>query len=177
MGFNLIADIIASVTGGLFQFEKSTIVATALLNSPAFILASYIRSEGIGSLTDPGDDNDWPLYVSYMPDSLSVKNDCGTLYDTSGFKDGRLMSSKVIEHYGIQLRIRSRTANDGWSKAEEVSVILDTVSNDTIVIGANEYLIYNIKRMGPVISLGVEEGTKNRKLFTVNFLVTLKRIT
>ena len=148
----------------------------ALLTSPAFTLASYIIENAIGVMTDPADEDDWPLYVSSMPDEPDIETNLGVLYNTTGIKDGRLMSGVVIKHYGIQLRIRSNIYTIGFAKAETIMVALDSVFPDTIVIDAVTYRIYNVKRMSSVIALGIEKGTKGRFLFTVNFLVTLKRI-
>ncbi len=168
--------VIPAVTGGVFSYVRGLTIDNALLTSPAYILASYIIEQAIGSMTDPVDDNDWPLYVSRMPDGSDIKTNCGTLYDTSGLKDGRLAEGTVIQHYGLQLRIRSDTHLVGWAKAEAIAIALDGVSNEVLAVGSYNYQIYNIRRMGPVISLGMEIGTKARRLFTVNFLVTLKRI-
>ena len=169
--------MISAITGGVFSFVRVFSVSATLLTTPAYILASYIIEENIGSMTDPADSGDWPLYISYMPDGFDIETDCGSIYDTSGIKDGRLMIGPVIEHYGIQLKIRSDVHITGWSKAEAIASALDGVVDDLIEINSVEYRIYNIKRTGPVISLGMELGTKGRRLFTVNFLVTLKRVT
>jgi len=177
MPYNLIAKTIPAVTGGLFDFEAVTIPAAALLQTPAAILAAYIIDQGIGSMTDPADDLDWPLYIAFTPDNDNTKTDLGVVYDTTGLKDGRLMvSGEVVEHQGVQIKIRSRTHLDGWNKLDAISRSLDAVFNDTVIIGANEFLIQNIKRSGLIIPLGVEKGTKNRRLFTANFLLTLGRI-
>ena len=177
MSYNLISgDIIGSITGGVFEYSKSFDVLDSLQTSPAYILASYIVENSIGFMTNPVNEDDWPLYISYMPDGSDIKTNCGSVYDTSGLKDGRLMEGQVIQHYGIQLRIRCDTHTTGWAKAEAIASALDAIVNDTVTIGSVEYRIYNVSRSGPVISLGMEEGTKERRLFTVNFIVTMKRI-
>jgi hypothetical protein len=86
------------------------------------------------------------------------------------------MVGPVMVHYGIQLRIRSQKHIDGYAKAEEIAAALDAIANGTITISAKDYVINNISRNGPPISLGAEKGTTNRRLFTVNFSVTMKRI-
>ena len=177
MSYALISgEVIPAVTGGVFSFFRTLTDSDTLLTSPAFILASYIIEQTIGSMTDPADSSDWPLYVSFMPDSSGVKTDAGALYDTSGIKDGRLMEGQVIQHYGIQLSIRSNTHVAGWAKAEAIASALDAVLNDSVIIDSVEYQIINITR-SLVISLGAEPGTKERRMFTVNFVVTMKRIT
>lgn len=176
MGYTLIGeDVIPAVTGGVFGFARTLTVSDTLLTSPAFVLVSYIIEQMIGDMTDPVDDSDWPLYVSYTSDTSDVKTDLGVMYDTTPVKDGRFMEGPVQQHYGIQLKIRSKDHIVGITKAEEISSVLDAVVNETITVGVYEYQIYNISR-GTVISLGSEPNTKNRRLFTVNFLVSMKRI-
>lgn len=175
--YNLIADTIPAVTGGLFNFSVGVpVVTTSLLSTPALIMSTYIIAEGIGSMTLPDDGNDWPLYDSKTPDFKGVKTDLGVVYDTPGIKDGRLMAGEVIVHHGLQIRIRSGAHVDGWTKLEDIAVQLDNVKNATVTVGANDYLINNVSRTGPVIPLGAEPGTKERRIFVTNFLVTLKRI-
>ncbi len=178
MAYNLISgNIISAITGGVFSFVRSFTVSDSIQTSPAYVLASYIIDQAIGVMTDPDDGLDWPLYVSYSPDHQEAKTDIGTVYDTTGLKDGRFMEGPVVQHYGVQLRIRSDLHTIGWAKAEAIAVALDAVHNQNITINAVEYQIQNVSRTSPVISLGIEKGTKNRRLFTVNFMVTLKRIT
>jgi len=177
MSYTLISgEIIPAVTGGVFAYEQVFTTSDSLQTSPAYILASYIIAEAIGSMTDPVDDDDWPLYVSYMPDSSDIKTNCGCVYDTSGVKDGRLMEGPVTQFFGIQLKIRCSSPINGYAKAEAIAIALDAVVNDTVTIDSVVYKIKDVGRTSPVISLGVEEGTKNRRLFTVNFIVTLKRV-
>jgi hypothetical protein len=177
MSYNVVASLVPAVTGGLFDFSRSTTALGTLLTSPAYILATYITDNAIASMTDPEDADTWPLYVSYMPDSPGSKNNAAAFYDTSGDKDGRLIrDGEVIQHYGIQLMVRSVTHVVGWAKTEEIASALDVLSNVTVTVGVYEYQFYNFTRTSPVISLGVEEGTKNRRLFTMNFIITIKRI-
>ncbi len=176
MGFVRIADRIPSVTGGLLNFIRVSVMSDILINSPASILAAYIIDQAIGAMTDPDDGNDWPLYVNIAPDGTGIKTNIGSMYDTPGVKDGRRMEGAITDHYGIQLRIRSADDIEGYTKAEILGVSMDTIRNNTVTIGANEYELQNISRQGPVISLGIEKGTTGRRLFTVNFLTMIKRI-
>ena len=146
-----------------------------LLTSPADILAQYIIAQGIADMTNPSAGNDWPLYTSYMPDGDTIKTDIGVMYDTPGFKDGRLMEGLTIQKYGVQLKTRSQKHIEGWSKAELIAATLDDVDGGAITIDSITYEIQNVSRQGPVIPLGVEKGTTNRRLFAVNFLLTIKR--
>ena len=170
---------IAAMTGGVFLTTSNITTTTrsqTLLVSPALILSTYLIGEGL--VDDPvgSASPTWPIYVSRMPDTTDVKTDCVSIYDTSGLKDGRLMIGPVIKHYGIQIKIRSDSHDEGWVKAEALSVELDAIRNQIVMVGSTEYQVYNVKRMGVIIPLGAELGSKGRLLFTANFLVTLKRI-
>ncbi len=153
--------------------------STVLTTSPAFILYKYITDNDIGSMTDPSDALALPLYVSYIPDSIGTKTDLGSLFDVPGVKDGRLMTTgEVIPHHGIDLKIRSRDYVTGWAKAEEIATALDLLKNVIVTISSVTYQFDNISRNSLVNSEGVEtKGTRKRYMFSVNFIVTLKRIT
>ena len=175
MSYSLIGGkVIPAVTGGVFAFTRVFSTSDTLLVSPAVILAEYIRDQE--TMSDPGDNTDWPLYISYMPDSVDIDSDCGAIYDTTPIKDGRLMIGPVIQHYGIQIKIRSISHSIGWLKAENIITNLDAINYTLITIDGEEYQMNAVKRIGHIIPLGIELGTKDRQLFTVNFLVTLKRV-
>jgi len=170
--------IISGITGGVFDFSRVLTAGGVLEVTPAYILASYIIQEGVGDMNDPDSSLGaiWPLYVSYMPDGKNIQTNCGTLYDTSGIKEGRLMEGEVVEYHGVQLRIRSGEYNEGWAKVEEIVKALDTVRNEIITVSDVEYKICNVMRSGPPVSLGVERGTQGRRLFVANFLLALQKV-
>jgi len=146
-----------------------------LLTSPATILATYIIEQAL--MSNPVEEADWPLYISYMPDSSDVKTNCGAIYDVPGLKNGRLMSGTVIQHYGVQLKLRSDDYITGWAKMESIVTNLDTIHNVEVEITSGEnYQISNVTRVEPIAPLGIEKGTKGRRLFVNDFLVTVKEI-
>ena len=177
MGYTLISDDeIASMTGGVFLFTRTLTVSDTLLTSPAYILGSYLIEEEIGSMTDPVDVDDWPLYVGFMPDGSGIKTELCSIYDTSPQKDGRSMEGPVFQHYAMQLKIRSDDYVMGYAKLEEIASDLDAIHNETITISDAEFQIQNITRSG-VIPLGMEPSSKKRFLFTVNLVVAMRRVT
>lgn len=168
---------IAVATCGVF-YTVTTSVGTGsnqLEASPASILAEYIR-EILATMTDPSDKDTWPLYIGHMPDGRDVQADCGAVYDTTGIKDGRLMSGVVPMHFGIQLRIRALDYEIGYAKIEDVAADLDTVVNAELTFNGNDYLIQNVSRTSLVIPLGIDGGTKRRFLYTINFMLTMKKV-
>lgn len=170
---------IASMTGGVFftttTSDRSTTGSNKLLTSPASILAYYIINNLL-KMTDRDDREDWPLYTSFLPDGDNVKSNSGAVYDTTGIKDGRLMTGEVPQHPGTQLKIRSKSYEVGYIKIEDIASALEEVVGETIVMDTGIYLLSNISRTSPVISLGLDGSDKRRFLFTVNFLMTVKNI-
>jgi len=143
-----------------------------LLISPASILTAYIRDQGL--MSDPADGNTWPLYISYLPDG--VENNAGSVNNTQGVKDGRLMLGTVIQHHGLELIIRSTVHNTGWAKMEAIATNIDSMLRTTITVDGEDYEIHSIKRDGIIETLGSESGTKKRQLFKSRFLMTVKII-
>ena len=165
---------VSGVPSGLSNTVIGWVVSSDLTfdNSPAFILASYLISS-ISKMTSPSDRDTWPLYTAHLPDGSNVESNAGCIYDTPGIKDGRLMSGPVVDHPGIQIKIRSLDHQIGYAKADELSKALDEISYFSIVVNTVTYQIRNASRLTPVTFIGVEEGTKRRDLFTVNYLTTV----
>jgi hypothetical protein len=171
-------DLMAAISNGVFELVEETFTPEAsdsFGNSPAAIIASYIIAQALAS--SPVTIQDWPIFISSMPDGYEVKSDCVAIYDTPGELQGRLMIGRVIQRYGIQIKVRAIDAQEGFAKAEAVAVCLDSLRNEDIGVGEDTFRIRNASRTTPVTPLGAEEGTKRRFLFTVNFLISLMKIT
>lgn len=140
--------------------------------SPAIIISKYLIQEGI--FTDPTLGNPWPVYVSTTPDGDNVDAKVGTVYDTSGAKDGRLMSGTNVFHWGIQVRIRTDDYDEGYNKLVAAAALLELVENVTITINSVDYIMNSITQTTDVVPLGPEDNTKRRDLMTINFLATIK---
>lgn len=165
-------NVIPAVTGGVFDFTTVTETpSNTILNSPAYILASYLIENGIADVTHPDSNDDWPLFVSRTPNKPT---NCCVIYDTTPNKDLRYMSGQVIEHYGLQMKVRSNSHIEGWVKLETLNKMIDEINNDVIIVNDIEYLIQNVSRNSGVISLGAEEDAPERRLFTSNYLMTLR---
>jgi hypothetical protein len=142
--------------------------------SPASVLAQWIINQAY--MTLPSSGTTWPLYISYLPDGDDVEDDCGAIYDTTPIKDGRLMSGPIVQHYGVQLTIRSTGYDDGWDKINAISAAMDAINLVTVTRNSVDYLLETVTRTG-VNSLGVEpDTTKRRYLFTANFVLTMREI-
>ncbi len=169
-------NIIAVATCGIFTSKLTGTGSNQLAASPAYILAQYIV-DVLGLMGETTEDT-WPLYVNHLPDdrSSSVEDNCGAIYDTTGVKDGRLMEGPVPQHFGIQLRIRSLGNQAGYVKIEGIAAAMDEVVRVELSLSSGDYVIQNVSRTSPVVPLGIEGGTKRRFLFTINFLVTMRKV-
>jgi len=168
-------NMVSAATGGVLISKMIGTGSNQLLASPAYILSQYIIEE-LATMTTPSDGSDWPLYVNHMPDGKDAIDNCGTLYDTTGTKDGRLMSGVVPQHFGIQLRIRSLGNQAGYVKIEDLAAAMDGVRSVEFTLDGEDYIIQNVSRTSSVIPLGIEGGTKRRYLFTINFLVSMRKV-
>lgn len=168
-------DFVAVGTGGVLTAKLVGTGSNQLLASPAYILSKYII-DVLETMTIPSVGGIWPLYISHLPDDKDVADNCGAIYDTTGVKDGRLMSGEVPQHFGIQIMIRSLGNQAGYVKIEDVAADMDAVLNVELSLDSGDYIIQNVSRTSPVISLGIEGGTKRRFRFTVNFLMTIKKV-
>ena len=166
-------NLIANITGGVFT---GAVVAYSdndyLLDSPASVLASYIVGASLMSI--PSEDDVWPLYVSTLPEGV---DEAGAIYNTTPVKDGRVMDGgDTLQHYGVEIIIRALTEEAGWGRCVLIAEDLDTIFNETVIRDTVSYQICNISRVGGVNSLGQEEGTKRRRMFSMNFIMDLKEL-
>lgn len=147
-------------------------MAGLLANSPADIAQALLVSLGV--VSNPTLNQAWPAYVSMEP---STPDDCVTVKDTAGKDDGRTMvDGERQEHHGFQVRIRGSTHLEGFAKANAVQIALDQqVLGATVTIGAHTYVVYAVST-SPVLSLGKEQGTSKRSLFTINCTAALRQI-
>lgn len=173
-------------SGETYGYEGTTYLGTfgvapvilpgALENSPAKILQEYLIQNSIEDMTDPVDNNAWPLYVGYMPDGVKAKTDIASAYDTPGIKDGRQMDGEVNEHYGVQIKVRSDDYLEGYLKAQALGVATESISRAEVTIDSDSFLLQNVSIQGPVVPLGREKGTSGRMFFTINLLLTIEKI-
>ncbi len=168
-------NLMAVVTAGGFYFTPLSRVTEGtpeLGVSPASIIAYYIINT-LGKMSDPSSGSAFPLWISHMQDKPS---NAGAIYDTSGIIEQRQMSGLVPTHQGIQIKIRALSYETGYAKIEDIASALDEVFDESVEISAEEYVLQNIGRSSPIVPLGIEGGTKRRFLFTINYLLTLRKI-
>lgn len=141
-----------------------------MTDSPARILAEHLIVEEY--LSHPETNDSWPVFVGMMPDA-EVSDVCASVYDTTPVKAFRMISGEGTKwNWGIQIRFRCMDYSTGWDKASSISSFLDSITRETVQVGANNYTIDTFVVESPVLSLGKEEGTE-RLLFTLNGIIWL----
>lgn len=139
-------------------------------HSPADILAEALVTLGLAAW---GNVAAWTMSVGSMPEAPANRV---SLSDTTPKQDGRLMVGTVIEHPGIQVRVRATKQPVGWLKASSIAAALDNMKNVQVVLEGRTYTIQNASRSGGVIPLGPELET-GRLLWTINATLTLREET
>lgn len=158
----------------IIDLLESYTTTDVLTDNPAAIIAHYLT--GLALMSVPGA-GDWPLYISHLPDGDNVEDNAGAIYNTTPVKDGRWMvDGSRMQHYGVQITIRSLTEEEGWDKCNILAGQLDIVHNAQTIFDGTTYEIHNVTNPGGINSLGEEIGTKRRKLFTMNFLVSMSKL-
>lgn len=145
----------------------------SLTHSPARIIATMLEDLGEGTLASSGT-GDWRIAYAQEPDN---PDDMITVYDTTGIIHGRAHTSgEVFQSYGIQVKVRSADHDSGYTKAKSIATAFDeTVKYAGVTIGASQYRVYAISKRGSVITLGTEEPTSDRRIFTINALASLRQ--
>ena len=139
--------------------------------SPAEVLHYYLISQGL--FTSPSAKGDFPLFITTLPGGKDVEK-AGCVSDTSFIKDGRLMTGETIIHPGIQIRIRTRTFEEGWMKMRAIASLLEMVHNLSIVISADDYYtLYNVSQTSAILPMGQDPETR-LFLFSINYITTIK---
>jgi len=142
-----------------------------MTHSPEDIIKQLLIDLSLG--TTPADAGSWPIYSLQEPntdDNLIV------VYGTEGRLHGRnSVTSKMAEHYGIQIAIRSNSPTAGHTKANAVAVAIDqTASLNAVTITSSVYVIHSVNRVSGPINAGTEPDSK-RYLTTINALTSIRQ--
>lgn len=141
-------------------------MSTALLHSPADMIAQLLVDLGLGTSPTADPLGAWPVYVDQEP---ATPDNCITVYDTSPQSDGRSMiDGETFQHFGFQVRVRGITHKIGYAKAEAIRVMLNENSYDkTVHLDLSHYLIHCINGT-TLLRLGKNTPSDKRSLYTIN---------
>lgn len=151
-------------------------MANTILHTPAEILRAALVLKGLGVAPASGTTSNWPCYFDAEPDS---PDGVITVYDTTGIVHGRAqVTGKVLEHYGVQIRVRAKTANECFVKIDEVRKTLSdeaTFSQVTVTVGGTTYNIPSMGDIGNIIPLGKDKPTSLRSVCVFNGTLTIRK--
>ena len=112
----------------------------------------------------------WPVFISRLPKS-PIAALC--VYDSIVALDGRIQQSgEVIEHPGIQIRVRDDKYPDGYAKAKEAREALDGFKKTIVTHDSISYTIHTVKRTTGILPLGENPETSAME-FTINAIITI----
>lgn len=137
-------------------------------HSPADILRHALVGAGVATL--PSAAGAWPCYVGHLPADAADNALC--VYDTTGRRDGRLMSGQSITHPGWQVKVRAKDHPTAWAKAGEVKTALDAIHNLAVAIAPENYTVAAVTQTTDVLTLGQEQDARRREQVTVNGTLT-----
>lgn len=127
-----------------------------------------------------GGSTGWGISYVKMPAGTG-NNKFVTCQGTTPVIDGSIIidkaTKKVFEQKreGIQIRVRSTSYDEAWSKSEAIREALIGVLEQTIVVDSISYLIHNFQMTTGITYIGQEE-TANREHFTSNWLFTVSEL-
>ena len=154
-------------------FYVSTSSASVIV--PSAIISQYLIST-VSLFSAVSAATTWPLFKTSLPDGRNINDDAAAVWDTSPELQSKQMDGDLVQRYGVQLMIRSKSYNDGWEKASIVHNAFQTVNRIDEVIGGTTFRINNISAGSGVVSLGTERTNKQRYLFSINILATIKEL-
>lgn len=146
-----------------------------LTHSPARVLASALIQRGLGTTPLTGGGSSWPIHYASEPPTPDAVI---TVFDTEGVVRGRTMGDgEQQEKHGVQVRVRAGTHKIGFSKINTLCVALDQdVYQDFVNIEGSQYLIHCVSDRTAINHLGKDTQTNKLDVFTVNALVTVRKI-
>ena len=153
-------------------------MTNALNHSPAVIIQQLLIGMGFG-ISPPEesawDGSDWLIFATNEPDA---PDNVITVYDIAGTDHGRIMySGELQQHYGFQVRIRSRTHNVGWLKADTIRRgMAEDVLRAYVAVGSDTYFLQCVANISQVLTLGKDKPMGKRSLFTVNAVSAIRKV-
>ena len=148
-------------------------VTSSMALVPSSVMAQYVISTlGLFNASLPS--AEWSLYQAFLPDSDAIEDDVAAIFDATPYTQGKHMQGALDQRYAIEFLIRSTSYDTGFKKAKTLLDSLQNKSQVSETIGGNTFIIENISSVTGVTSLGTERSSKQRFIFSVNLLVTIK---
>lgn len=150
-------------------------MVNVLDHTPADIVRALLVQLGEATEAEATPLGDWPCYATREP---NMPDNCVSTFDTVGRDGGRIMQSgELLYNYGFQVRVRAVSLTVGWLKMDAIrKALAESVSLTTVAVGADRYLIHCVCNIGPALPLGTDSPKTNRRLFTTNALLTVRKL-
>lgn len=131
--------------------------------SPAQLVLNYLLSVGMVSDTSTAN---WFCTIGGIP---TEPDNCVNITDYGSVLDGRYTNTgEHVEHPLIQIWVRSKTYQTGYTKITDIKNALSVLKNEVIIMSEDKNDIINAFSLtSGIIFLGREEY-KNRYNFTIN---------
>lgn len=143
-----------------------------IAHPPSVLVKEYLIAQAVG--VDPTTStDDYPIYVSVLPDDESVKDKALAVIDTTPvLQEEWLRNGQWWLRYGIQIIIRDDTYPNGFSKMKAVLDALDSLKYTSLTYDSVTYQIRSFRRTSQ-FALGQEADKRRRQTFTVNGLLSV----
>lgn len=117
------------------------------------------------------DNDDWPVFDTNMPDR---PDDCIVVTDTDPLLHGRThVDGETQEHFGIQVKIRTKSPVLGYQKLAAISHSFDKdILRFPVDVGPNHYTVQAVSRRTGIIKMG-KEPVSARHLWAINCITSI----
>lgn len=146
---------------------------------PSTLFTQILQEENLAS-TDPA--ADWFPFLAFLPEGTPAKDRAISVTDYSGLPDGRILrTGEVIEHPGIQIRVRSRRYEEGYSKIKAIQTTMDAILRRLVQIKDDKgdvletWLVVSASRTSGIMPMGYDPKGKTYHL-SINYTVTVEQI-
>lgn len=138
-----------------------------LHHSPARVVHALLVADGYGASS-----GQWTTKTDGEPD---LPDDAVTVYNVAGRNDGFTMSGEMQTWHGVQVRVRAANPETGYRKANAIAVFFDAGfgAGRLVNVDGTQYNLGSVHRTGDVASLGRDAPNSNRRLFTLDCLVSV----
>lgn len=141
-------------------------------HTPALIVATWLRLQGLGTDLLIDGPNYWPVFVNQIGDS---PNRAISVYTTAGNIDGRLQKDgTTIYHPGIQFSVRAKVSEEAEVKLSEIFETSDKLNNEIITVESTRYKVSGIHKQSTFAFSGPD--SKTRFTFTLNAITTIQEL-
>ena len=136
--------------------------------SPAQVVHAFLKAQG--AVQNTNQKADWWAVIGKR---VTEPDNAVFVYDTTGIKDGKLMTGDQIVHHGIQVVVRGFPYTKAYTKAQDVIRLLSAAARVAVVVGAETVTLCSFTLTSPVMHLG-QENDQVREMFSLNGTVTLQ---